>query len=218
MGKLLERLVILVTALLLVLGLSAVLGTGGPVGDAIVHWKQARRARASLAGHWSDLVAASGRVDSRGDSVVVIEFADYQCPFCRQAEGQLALFRAAHPHIGIGFIQFPLAAVHPAAEGAAIASLCAGEQGRFRDMHGRLMTTEAWEQDRDWAREARAAGVHDMGAFRHCLSDSSVAFSLARDISLGQDLGIKATPSFVTRHGIQEGFLGPDSLLARLSH
>ena len=100
---------------------------------------------------------------------------------------------------------------HPAAEGAARASICAERQGRFREMYDRLFGTEAWLSDTNWNREAESAGVPDLGRFGNCLHDIDTDRRLAVDRNLAEALAVAGTPTFVHRKGIFVGILSREA-------
>ncbi len=68
--------------------------------------------------------------------VTVVEFSDYQCPFCSQAETLVSQVLEAYPKdVRLVFKQFPLTSIHPQAMPASKAALAAGRQGKFWEMH-----------------------------------------------------------------------------------
>src|SRR5215472_15804601 len=68
--------------------------------------------------------------------VTIVEFADYQCPFCGQAEALVTQVLQDYPKdVRLVYKQFPLATIHPQAMAAAKASLAAGRQGKYWEMH-----------------------------------------------------------------------------------
>jgi protein-disulfide isomerase len=98
-----------------------------------------------------------------------------------------------------------LTTLHPAAEGAARAAICAEDQGSFRTMHHYLMSTKAWQSDRDWMQAARASGIRDTSQFRQCLTAKSTQNRLDADGHLAKELRAIGTPTFYTR---DSAFLG----------
>jgi len=72
-------------------------------------------------------------------SVMIVEFSDYQCPYCGQVEATLKNVLAKHEGVvALAFRDMPIAQIHPLAQGAAEASRCAGEQGKFWEYHDLL--------------------------------------------------------------------------------
>jgi protein-disulfide isomerase len=67
--------------------------------------------------------------------VTIVEFSDFQCPFCKQATPMLEEVLKAHKDVNLVFKQFPLTSIHPQAMPAAKAVVAAGKQGKFWEMH-----------------------------------------------------------------------------------
>jgi protein-disulfide isomerase len=86
--------------------------------------------------------------------------------------------------------------IHPDAERAAHAVRCAGDQGRFWDMHDRLFANDAQLRDEDFDIYARAFGL-DADAFSLCLANPEVLSSVREDAATALGLGLTGTPSFI---------------------
>lgn len=177
---------------------------GGLIGRPISAWNARRQTAALLRNNWSALVGGKRRLDSGGAVVEVVEFSDYQCPYCRMQEAALSSFLRGEPRTGVVYRHFPLSS-HPAARGAALAAICAEEQRRFRAMHVRLLETSSWLSDTNWIREAEAVGIPDTARFRSCLNSPSSLSVLDADIAMGRLLSVTGTPTFVTRKGLFPG-------------
>lgn len=127
--------------------------------------------------------------------LTIVEFTDFQCPYCRAAAKPLEQFVAAHPHdVHLVVHSFPLD-FHPDSELANEAALAAGEQGKFWQMHDLLFA----HQDalklaslRQYAEELHL----DMAAFDSALSSHSLAGKIAADRALGMRAGVDGTPTF----------------------
>lgn len=189
---------------------------GGPGYLAIAQWLETRSVHRELTSQWRAIASGQRRLDEGGGDVRLVEFADYQCPYCAQNHVEISRLLHDYPTVGIAFRHYPLA-THRAARGAALASLCAEEQGRFRDMHARLFGDSRWQSDTNWSREAAAAGVPNLQRFSECLRDSSTERRLQADMALGRDLVVRGTPTFFSR---SEGIRGlaSESALVRLAH
>lgn len=85
---------------------------------------------------------------SRSAKVVVAEFSDFQCPFCKQwVERYLpSLRRRLGDEVALAYLHFPIQQIHPNAPYASLASICAGDQGRFWEMHDLLFARQ-----QEWA-------------------------------------------------------------------
>jgi protein-disulfide isomerase len=90
---------------------------------------------------------------------------------------------------------FPLEAIHPHAFKAAEASHCAGDQGKYWEMHDRLFEHQQELAPTDLVTHAQALGL-DVGKFNQCLDVSTHAERVRRDLGDGQQAGVTGTPSF----------------------
>jgi protein-disulfide isomerase len=90
-----------------------------------------------------------GSTNSSVNSVTIVVFSDYQCPYCARVEPTLKqLLQQNEGKIKIYFRDFPLSSIHPFAEKAAEASRCAGEQGKYWEYHDML-----FQKQNEWASE-----------------------------------------------------------------
>lgn len=143
-------------------------------------------------------IDAGRLISSRDDTrVVIVEFSDFQCRFCRIfSREQFPLVWKELVDSGkadYAFRHFPLNVVHPQALAAADAAECAGEQGRFWDMHEALFSpTLAPEAI---GSEVRRLGL-DAPAFERCLH-GDVRTRVLADLEEGKRLGIFGTPTFL---------------------
>ena len=144
--------------------------------------------------------------------VTVVEFADFQCPFCRAEAPVLEQVRQARPDdVRLVLKHLPLA-VHPAARPAAIAAECAGEQGRFWPMHD-LLFARAALGEADLV--ACAAQLElDLAAWQACRAGGAAARRVDEDVALALQLGVRGTPTLFVNGERVEGALSPDALSA----
>jgi protein-disulfide isomerase len=178
--------------------LFATLAAGGALGAA-----DEARVRMPL----DALEQARGSADA---PITVVEFTDYQCPYCRrfQAETWPALKRY---YVDTGKVRFivrdlPLK-FHSAARPAAEAAHCAGEQGQFWPMHEALLSRDMKLDDAALERQAQALGL-DGARFRECVAGNKYEAAIARNAAEAAALGVRGTPSFIigkVSHGELEG-------------
>lgn len=210
-----ERWLVVGNVLLIAAVAYALLQPSGVLGSRIQEWRRNRAFHARLADEWKNLIAEGGRLDAGGGRVALVEFSDYQCPYCRKAHQELVAFLSKHPDVGVVYRHFPLA-IHPLAVRAALASICAEQQGRFQDLHRRLFETTDWQQDTNWVNEARRASVPDLRRFRACLTSGEATRRLDADRAIGDKVDVTGTPAFfgptVVAHGVQS-----EEALARLT-
>ena len=132
---------------------------------------------------------------------------------CADQEAAVRRALARFPGTAIAYRHYPLP-IHPTAEDAARAAVCAELQGRFPEMHRHLYQTQAWITDTAWLKHAAAAGIPDLAAFGVCLRAPETTDRLARDKAFALDLGVRGTPAFVWRGGVWQGMMSDSALLS----
>ncbi len=152
-------------------------------------------------------VPSSGHPSLGPDSapVVLVVFSDFECPYCRHYGGTLRKVAARYDRqVRLVFRQFPLPSLHPDAERAAEASLCAHDQGRFWEMHDLLFAgTEGLGEKQI---EAMAASLElDAAAFGACLRSGRHRDRIRRDIREGSAAGTEGTPTLFINGRYFEG-------------
>ena len=135
----------------------------------------------------------------RGDSrapVTIVEFADYQCPYCQKTEQAMKELLKKYPgQVNLAFRDFPLSSIHPYAQKASEAARCAGKQGKFWEFHDALFADEARLDEPGLKGAARTLGLDDK-AFASCLASAEFASQVAHDQEDGKKVGVGSTPSF----------------------
>ena len=137
-----------------------------------------------------------GRSDA---SLVLVEFTDFQCPFCIKFDNE-TFPQIKASYIGTGKLRFvsrplPLP-FHNYADGAARAAVCAQAQGQFWAMRDRLFAADGQLAPEAVARVARDAGL-DGEKYRACVAGDAVAASIRNGVKEANGVGISATPTFV---------------------
>lgn len=181
---------------------------GGLASSQIGKLRRDSSAREAIRGTWPRLAQGPRPLPAEGaggSDRVIVEFSDYECPFCRTAHTSLERTLREAGGATLVYRHLPLSQIHPQADPAARAAICSEKEGRFPQMHRRLFETTEWRRDPDWGREALAVGIADTAAFRTCLTDTATSRRLAEDRLMAERLGIKATPTFVSRRGMHLG-------------
>jgi protein-disulfide isomerase len=139
-----------------------------------------------------------GPAPARGNPkapITVVEFSDFQCPFCVRARPTVNRVREVYgDKVRWVFRHFPLD-FHAQAEKAGEAAACAGEQGKFWEMHDRLWASNAKLQVADLKAHAAALGL-DAAGFGQCLDSGRHAGLVEGDLQAGQGYGVSGTPAF----------------------
>lgn len=162
----------------------------------------------------------------RGQSMI-IEFSDFQCPFCRRFTGYLkkAFESPEGQPFSYAFRHFPLSSecnphvkknMHPRACQAAIAAICAQDQGKFWEMHDTLFAHQRDLDDDDLARYAQEIGLNDE-RFSTCVKSDAARARLDFDIAEAKRYGVPATPVFFVNGWRHFGAKRPKKIRAALA-
>ena len=128
--------------------------------------------------------------------VTIVEFSDFQCPFCRNVVPTVKELMRQYPAtVRWAFRDFPLASLHPKAPKAAEAARCAGEQGKFWEYHDLLFDSQAQATVEDFKRFADQLKLDPKG-FASCLDSGRQKAAVQSDVEEGARLGITGTPTF----------------------
>jgi protein-disulfide isomerase len=128
--------------------------------------------------------------------VTIIEFSDYQCPYCKRAEEVVKQILERYPsEVRFVFRHFPLDRIHPLARGAAEAAACANEQGQFWEFHGRLFGPET-KFDPETLQQYASDLELDLEAFQTCVEERRFQADIEADLTEGQEAGVRGTPAF----------------------
>jgi protein-disulfide isomerase len=127
--------------------------------------------------------------------VTIVEFSDFQCPFCRAAENSLKVVKQKYgDRIRLVYLDFPLG-MHAHAMDAARAGRCAAEQGKFWQLHDAMFADQSKLAPEDLKADAKNLGL-DTKAFDACLDADKYDAPIHKDMSQGEALGVTATPTF----------------------
>ena len=133
--------------------------------------------------------------------VTMVEFSDYECPFCARFYSQ-TLNQIKSRYVDTGKVKFvyrdfPLS-FHPQAEPAAIAANCAGMQGKYFEFHDKIFDNggAAGKGRADYKRWAQELSL-DIATWESCLNDPQQKLEIQKDMRDGAAVGIRGTPGFI---------------------
>lgn len=136
--------------------------------------------------------------------VMVMEFSDYQCPYCKRTQPTIqALIQEYGDRVAFGYRHYPLA-FHQEADDASLAIECARDQGKFEQMHEIFFNQPNNLSRPELKKIARQVELADPEQFDRCLDDNTYADRLARDMQVAESVGITGTPGFIV------GYHDPD--------
>ena len=128
-------------------------------------------------------------------AVTIVEFSDFECPFCKRIYPTLNQVMDDYDgRVRLVFRQFPLHSLHPNAQKAAEASLCADDQGQFWEMHDAIFEQSGGVNVTSLKARAAELGL-DEDAFGSCLDSGRFAEQVAADVDAGRALGVSGTPA-----------------------
>jgi len=149
-------------------------------------------------------------------SIQLVEYGDYECPFCGQAHPTVKVVqRAMGDDLLFAFRNFPLSQVHPNALRAAQAAEAAGLQDRFWPMHDLLFENQQFLEDEHLVRYAQLIGC-DLDRFAEDIDSDAVAEKVRSDFLSGARSGVNGTPTFFINGERYEGSWAPEVLLSVL--
>jgi protein-disulfide isomerase len=148
--------------------------------------------------------------------IQLVEYGDYECPFCARAHQVVkAVQRAMGDDLLFAFRNFPLTQVHPHALRAAQAAEAAGLQQTFWPMHDLIFENQQFLEDEHLFRYAALAGC-DLEQFAQDIDSDQVAEKVRSDFLSGARSGVNGTPTFFVNGERYDGSWEPEILLSLL--
>ncbi|MBV8865829.1 MAG: thioredoxin domain-containing protein [Acidobacteriaceae bacterium] len=183
-------------------------GMAAAVVDAIAHGKTVDEAQAAaVASKWGHLqepklledpvtipVAGAPSTGPQRAPITIVEFSDFQCPYCAAAVPEInALLKAYPTQLKLIFKQYPLE-MHSQADLAAAAALAAQKQGKFWEMHDAMFAHHDELTRANILAFAKQIGL-DMKRFEEDMDSTAVHESVIRDVQDGDHAGVEGTPT-----------------------
>jgi protein-disulfide isomerase len=150
--------------------------------------------------------------------VTLLEYGDYECPYCRRAHPILqGVRRTMGDRLRFVYRHFPLSQAHPHAEHAAEAAEAAGAQGRFWEMHDLLFENQNALEDDDLAMYAAQVGIDGQRVARE-IAAGAYAKKIRNDFRGGIRSGVNGTPTlFINGMRFDGNWSDPDELTQALN-
>jgi protein-disulfide isomerase len=151
---------------------------------------------------------AVGPADAR---ITLVEFSDFQCPYCSKAVGEIYATLKAYPRdVRLIFKQYPLLELHPSAGIAAAAALAAHRQGKFWEMHDVMFANRARLSRQSILAWAKDIGL-DMLRFMADLDSDAIKKAVLSDQADGDKAGVEGTPTVFVNGQRYNGNLAPEA-------
>jgi protein-disulfide isomerase len=149
--------------------------------------------------------ATDPALGSASAPVTIVEFSDFQCPFCQRAVPTLKQVRAKYgDKVRLVWKDFPLTQIHPQAFKAAEAARCAAEQGKFWEFHDQMFGNQQALQP-DALKKYAADMALDAPKFNDCMDSSKYAETVRNGVAAGQKLGVNSTPTLYINGRVLQG-------------
>ena len=144
-----------------------------------------------------------------GAPVTIVEFSDFQCPYCRSVQPTLKRLAEVYgDKVRLVYKHLPLTDIHPRAMPAALAAFCAGEQEAFWQYHDVLFASD--DLSPEWLGKTAARLGLNLPRFESCLGSEKARAAILADAQEARRLGINGTPTFVINGKPVGGAVGFD--------
>jgi protein-disulfide isomerase len=156
-------------------------------------------------------------IGKAGAPVTLVEFSDFQCPFCRGFAPSLKQIAEKYgDKVQIIYRQYPIPSLHPNAMKAAEASLCAQEQNKFWELHDMMFAEQQALSVSELKQKAGRLGL-DQAKFNSCLDNGRYVERVQNDIKEGNRIGVgnSGTPAIFVNGNYMEGGAVPFEVVAR---
>jgi len=200
--------------LLKVLGVVAATASVAAGASALVVQRAMAKSRpsapVSTLPNWRHYAAGGALIGRRDAPISIVEFSDFQCPYCAALHRELGQLAERRPgQFNIIYHHYPIAGIHPNARAAAIAASCAGAQDRFAPFASLLFDKQNIIGAVPWSALATEAGVPDSAKFDVCVQRLETQRIVDADVALGNELGIQGTPTLIVSGQLIRGL--PDA-------
>ena len=142
-------------------------------------------------------------------SVTVVEFFDYQCPYCKRMAQDLAKIAAEDPDVKIIFKEFPVFGRESTL--ATRAALASAKQGKYADFHLAIMGLRGAPSENAIFRIASRLGM-DLDRLRRDMQSPSIETQIQTNLRLARQVGVRGTPAFIVGDQLVPGAMSPDQM------
>lgn len=151
----------------------------------------------------------SPSVGSPDADIVIVEFFDYNCGYCKRALSDVQNLIESDDNIRFVFKEMPI--LSPASLEAAKWALAADKQGKYFEYHQALMTMAGAKSEENLARAAEDLDL-DVEQMKEDANSPAIAALIDKNLAVAQDLGIRGTPAFIIDDYLARGYLGLDGM------
>ena len=142
-------------------------------------------------------------------SVTVVEFFDYQCPYCKRMAQDLAKIATEDPDVKIIFKEFPVFGRESTM--ATRAALASAKQGKYAEFHLAIMGLRGAPSENALFRIASRLGM-DLDRLRRDMQSPSIETQIQTNLQLARQVGVRGTPAFIVGDQLVPGAMSPDQM------
>lgn len=162
---------------------------------------------------WERVANQGRRLGTLEARLVVVEFSDFQCPYCEAAAQQIRELLEEYPsRLAVVYRHFPIESIHPHASLAAEAVECAGDLGQFERYHDALFDGQPSIGTRPWVEFITWPSPTDSAMFSECMEVGRHRERVAADKALGDSIGVSGTPTFIVDGRLHAGVDGVSAI------
>lgn len=159
----------------------------------------------SIVDNWKELVPKNEKNNGKYSKVYIVEFFDYECPYCSVLDATLDTIQLKYgDKIKIIRYHFPLN-IHPLAYKAAIAAECANNQEMFDAYHKELMANQYRLNSINFTDIARLIGIKDIAKFQKCVNEEKTADLISHNVKLAKKFNVNGTPTLIINNKMISG-------------
>ena len=147
--------------------------------------------------------------------VTVVEFFDYNCPYCRRAKPAVEALLAKDPNVRLVYREWPI--LGEGSVFAARAALASRKQGKYEEFHWAMMGMQGRAEESSVLRIAESIGL-DIEQMREDMQDPAIDEHFATSVRLTQSLGFSGTPSFVIGDALVPGLVSEEVLMETVAN
>lgn len=165
----------------------------------------------ALSTNMDRLVNSSGdpSIGNPNATVTVVEFFDYQCPYCKRMAEDLAALKQEDPDLRIVFKEFPVLGTESTL--ATRAALAAARQGKYQEFHLGIMGLRGAPSERAIFRLADRLGL-DEERLQRDMNSPEIENNIQANYRLAQEIGIRGTPAFIVGNQLIPGAMSPEAI------
>ncbi|PJC56981.1 MAG: hypothetical protein CO025_15455 [Ignavibacteria bacterium CG_4_9_14_0_2_um_filter_37_13] len=166
----------------------------------------------SIVDNWKELIPEDEKTNGNYSKVYLIEFFDYECPYCSILDATLDTIQLKYgDKIKIIRYHFPLN-IHPLAYRTAIAAECAGSQEVFDSYHKELMANQYKLNSINFTEVARLIGIKDIEKFQKCVNEEKTADVISHNVKLGKKFKVNGTPTLIINNKMISGAINSEEI------